>query len=99
MGIGVGVVSGILIGVALRSMILGISIGVITGVILGIVAKGRDIKRHVMGRTKIIIIGVIIISIVVFLVFSEYSYVLIVIYIVAYLLSPLIIYFLDKWEQ
>ncbi len=61
MGIGVGVVSGILIGVALRSMILGISIGVITGVILGIVAKGRDIKRHV--------------------------------------LSPSIIYFLDKWEQ
>ena len=73
MGIGVGVVSGILIGAALRSMILGISVGVIIGIILGVVAEGKDIKRHVMGRTKIIIIGVIVVSIVVFLVFSEFS--------------------------
>lgn len=102
-GIAIGAGLGILIGVAIDNIVLGIPIGVGAGIAIGvgIERRARTERQPLTARNKKIIASlaiVIAISIGFLLLRSEYYYLVIIVYIILYLLSPLIIWLLSKWE-
>ena len=100
MGIIIGVGLGILVGYTLNSLVLGSAIGVGVGIILGyIIERKFSTKMFTLtSRGKIVMGSVIIVCAVLILLFFKYYFVLIAIYVILFLLSPLILYVLSKWD-
>ncbi|MBU7026509.1 MAG: hypothetical protein HXS48_06175 [Theionarchaea archaeon] len=99
-GIIIGFGLGILVGFVLDSLAFGIVIGVGVGIVFGyIIEKKFSTKMFTLtSRGKIIMGSIIIVCAVLLLLFFKYYFVLIAIYITLFLLSPLILYLLSKWD-
>jgi len=90
--------------------VVGIGIYVVVSAIIGVASIVfcyrwiKETHREVTLRNKKVIIGLVVIigvvsGIAFFLLFPAYRYLVAAFYIIVYLLSPLIIYVLSRWEE